>query len=67
MLLANGSAQLTIAQVLDRIIRSGSITRVDETYFFHAMVAEMPLSPEEQSQVRNVLARLRMGLLRVID
>lgn len=61
------STQLTIAQVLERIIRSGRITRIDENYFFHAMVAETPLSPEDQSKVRNVFDRLSMGLLHVVD
>ncbi|XHX76874.1 MAG: hypothetical protein RBJ76_20900 [Stenomitos frigidus ULC029] len=64
---SNGFTQPTIAQVFDRIIRSGRITRVDENYFFHAMLAEVPLTPVEQSQVRNVLDRLSMGLLRVVD
>lgn len=63
----NDSTQLTIAQVIDRVIRSGRITRVDEHCFFHAMVAETPLSQEEQSQVRNVFDRLNMGLLQVVD
>lgn len=61
------SAQLTIVQVIDRIVRSGRITRLDENYFFQAMVADTPLSHEEQSQVRNVFDRLRMGLLQVVD
>ncbi|XGW00486.1 MAG: hypothetical protein ACAF41_16315 [Leptolyngbya sp. BL-A-14] len=61
------STSLTIAQVIDRIVRSGRITRVDEAYFLHAMVADTPLSHEEQSQVRNVFDRLRMGLLQVVD
>lgn len=61
------SAPLTIAQVIDRIVRSGRITRVDEAYFLHAMVADTPLSYEEQSQVRKVFDRLKMGLLQVVD
>jgi hypothetical protein len=61
------AAPSTIAQVIDRIVRSGRITRLDENYFFHAMVSDTPLSHEEQSQVRNVFDRLRMGLLQVVD
>lgn len=61
------STSLTIAQVIDRIVRSGRITRVDEAYFLRAMVADTPLSREEQNQVRNVFDRLRMGLLHVVD
>lgn len=61
------STSLTIAQVMDRVVRSGRITRVDEAYFLQAMVADTPLSHEEQTQVRNVFDRLRMGLLQVVD
>ncbi|PSB25052.1 hypothetical protein [Stenomitos frigidus] len=50
----NDSPQSTIAQMIDRIVRFGSITRVDENYFLHALVAETPLSQQEQSQARNV-------------
>lgn len=67
MPLPNYSTQFTIAQVIDRVVRSGRITRVDENYFLHAMVADTPLSREEQSQVRNVFDRLQMGLLQVVD
>jgi hypothetical protein len=63
----NYTTQFTIAQVIDRVMRSGRITRVDENYFFHAMVADTPLSYDEQSQVRNVFDRLQMGLLQVVD
>ncbi len=63
----NGSNRLTIAQVIDRIMRSGRITRLDENYFFRAMLAEAPLTPAEQNQVRNVFDRLNMGLLRVVE
>ncbi|MBW4579984.1 MAG: hypothetical protein KME42_10485 [Tildeniella nuda ZEHNDER 1965/U140] len=67
MPLPNYSTPFTIAQVIDRIVRSGRITRVDENYFLHAMVAGTPLSHEEQSQVRNLFDRLQMGLLQVVD
>ncbi|MBW4471171.1 MAG: hypothetical protein KME45_12310 [Stenomitos rutilans HA7619-LM2] len=67
MLLPNHSTPLTIAQVIERIFSSGRITRVDEAYFLHAMIADTPLSHEEQSQVRHVFDRLKMGLLQVVD
>ena len=63
----NSSNRLTIAQVIDRIMRSGRITRLDENYFFRAMLAEAPLTQVEQNQVRNVFDRLSMGLLRVVE
>lgn len=61
------SRRLTIGQVIERIYRSGKITRHDEWHFLRAMVAEEPLSREEQTQVRDVFDRLQMGLLQVVD
>lgn len=58
---------ITIAQVVNRILNSGKITRADEKFFLRAMVAEEPLTAEEMQQVSNVLNRLQMGLLRVVD
>lgn len=67
MPLLDHSNRCTIAQVIDRIVRSGRITRVDEACFLHAMVSDTPLSHEEQNQVRHLFDRLRMGLLQVVD
>ncbi|MBF2026646.1 MAG: hypothetical protein IGS48_07755 [Oscillatoriales cyanobacterium C42_A2020_001] len=58
---------ITIAQVVKRILNSGKITLADEKFFLRAMVAEEPLTTEEMQQVSNVLNRLQMGLLKVVD
>jgi hypothetical protein len=58
---------MNIGATIDRIYQSGSITRADENQLFLAMVAEQPLSGDQQSQVRDLFARLQMGLLRVLD
>jgi len=58
---------MNIRATIDRIYQSGSITRADENQLFLAMVAEQPLSGDQQSQVRDLFARLQMGLLRVLD
>ncbi|EKQ68194.1 hypothetical protein OsccyDRAFT_2716 [Leptolyngbyaceae cyanobacterium JSC-12] len=58
---------ITIAQVVKRILKSGKITRADETFFLRAMVAEDPLTTEEMQQVHDLFNRLRMGLLKVVD
>jgi len=57
----------TIAQVIHRILNSGKITRADEQFFLRAMIAEDPLTKEEMKQVSDVLNRLQMGLLKVVD
>lgn len=58
---------ITIAQVVKRILNSGKITWADEKFFLRAMVAEEPLTTEEMQQVSDVLNRLQMGLLKVVD
>jgi hypothetical protein len=60
-------SQLTLSQVVNRILGTGTITRTDETVFLQAMVAETPLSAAEMEQVTEVYHRLQMGLLKVVD
>lgn len=57
----------TLMHVIDRIRKSGKITHADEWHFMRAMVTETTLSHEEQTQIRDVIDRLQMGLLRVVD
>jgi len=58
---------VNIQATLDRIYQSGRITRTDENQLFLAMLAEQPLSRDEQGQVRDLWVRLQMGLLHVLD
>ncbi|MBD2019508.1 hypothetical protein H6F43_04825 [Leptolyngbya sp. FACHB-36] len=67
MLVLPSFRESTIAHVINRVYQSGKITRADEHHFLLAMIAEDPLSTEEQSQVRDLIDRLKMGLLRVVD
>lgn len=62
------SYQPPIAQVAERVLSSGKITATDQSWFMKAALSlEDPLSPLEQSKVRQVFDRLQMGLLRVVD
>ena len=54
-------------QVINRIFASGRITKADENTFLWATLADEPLSREEMHQVRRVLERLQMGLIKVVD
>lgn len=67
MLAHPNPSENAISRVIDRIYRSGKITRADEQYFLMAMVAENPLTREQQHQVRDITQRLQMGLLKVVD
>lgn len=62
------SYQPPIAQVAERVLASGRITALDQNYFLKAALSlENPLSPLEQSKVKQVFDRLQMGLLVVVD
>ncbi|HIK29291.1 MAG: hypothetical protein N3E45_15175 [Oscillatoriaceae bacterium SKW80] len=57
----------TIAQVIERILASGKITRADQISLQRAMSSENPLSVEETHKIKRVFERLQMGLLKVVD
>lgn len=57
----------TIAQVIERILASGKITRADQISLQRAMSSENPLSVEETRKIKRVFERLQMGLLKVVD
>ncbi|MGQ9870886.1 hypothetical protein [Leptodesmis sp.] len=49
------------------MIVSGKITRADELVFLRAMVAEDPLTPEDLTTLRQIMQRLDMGLIKVVE
>lgn len=53
--------------IISRILASGKITEADRAWFLKASVSDIALSPQELAQVRQVVDRLRMGLLKVVD
>jgi hypothetical protein len=60
-------ADVSIEQIADRIITSGRITRADERFFMRAALSGNPLSAHEMGQIKRVVDRLHMGLLRVVE
>ncbi len=59
------SAPIPFSQIAARIVASGRITRADENYLLHTNLSGSALTLEELDQVRNLIERLQMGLLRV--
>lgn len=57
----------SVEQVVTRILQSGRITRQDESLLLQATTADQPLNIQELQQIRDVLNRLRMGRLKVVD
>lgn len=63
----NIRSAINIGQIMRQVIVSGKITRSDELVFLKAMVAEDPLTPEDLTTLRQVMQRLDMGLIKVVE
>ncbi len=63
----NIRSAINIGQIMRQVIVSGKITRADELVFLRAMVAEDPLTPDDLNTLRQVMQRLDMGLIKVIE
>lgn len=61
------SSDNSIEQIAERIIASGRITRADEHFFLRTALSGDPPSDAEMGQIKRVVDRLHMGLLRVVD
>ncbi len=58
---------MSLAQIIKRVLGTGTITHDDEVFFQKAMLSATPLDREEMDQVTQVYDRLQMGLLKVVD
>lgn len=57
-----------VSQVCDRILASGKITPIDQAQLLQvAKGLDHPLSYEEEGQIKQLVERLRMGLLQVAN
>lgn len=61
------SPKTSVKQVINRIFASGKITRSDENYFLRVLLTGRSLDESELLQINDVLQRLQMGLLKVVD
>lgn len=61
------SGQSAIANTIKQIRCTGKITRANELEFFRAAASEAPLTDDEQWHVRDIMNRLQMGFLQVLD
>ncbi len=61
------SHESEIRDVTTRIFATGKITRDDERALHRVMVSDMRLDPDDMSQIRGVLDRLQMGLVKIAD
>ena len=56
-----------LRETVERIIKSGCITRADEDLLFHAATSDQVLSAEDMELVKNVFDRLQMNMLKLSD
>lgn len=61
------SHEPAIRDVTSRIFATGKITREDERALHQVMVSDMHLDAGDMNQIRGVLDRLQMGLIKVAD
>ena len=56
-----------LKETVERIIKSGRITRADEDLLFQAATSDQVLTPEEMKLVQRVFDRLQMNMLKLSD
>ena len=61
------SHEPAIRDVTNRIFATGKITREDERALHQVMVSNMYLDTGDVDQIKGVLDRLQMGLIKVAD
>lgn len=66
-MIAETRSSNTVTQAVDRVLNSGKITAADKTVFMQALGTDDPLTSEEIEQINNLMNRLQMGLLKVVD
>jgi hypothetical protein len=59
--------RMSIESVIRRILESGMITNADKNWLYRATLSEIYLTNDELNQVRRVMDRLQMGLVRVVE
>ncbi len=59
--------KFSVESVARRILESGKITPADKNCLYRATLSEIALSSDELIQVRRIMERLQMGLVRVVD
>ena len=61
------SPPLTPELVIQQILSSGKITSFERTWLLQATLSDTLLSSDEVDQIRHLVDRLQMGLIKVID
>jgi hypothetical protein len=63
----NSQSLIPLSRVIQRVLATGKITHADEKFFLRALATEQPLTMDELDLVCNILNRMDLGLVRVVD
>ena len=63
----NIRSAISMGQIMRQVIATGKITRADELVFLGALSSEFALSDEDMSVLHDLMRRMDMGLIKVVD
>lgn len=63
----NIRSAISIGQIMRQVIATGKITRADELIFLRALSSDVSLSNEDLSMLNDLMRRMDMGLVKVVD
>ncbi|MDX2241726.1 MAG: hypothetical protein NW224_13660 [Leptolyngbyaceae cyanobacterium bins.302] len=63
----NIRAAISMGQIMQQVIATGKITRSDELVFLRALSSDVSLTKEDMSTLTDLMKRMDMGLIKVVD
>ncbi|MDX2230991.1 MAG: hypothetical protein NW220_15230 [Leptolyngbyaceae cyanobacterium bins.349] len=63
----NIRSAISLGQSMKQVIETGKITRADELIFLRALSSDAALSYEDMTMLSDLMRRLDMGLIKVVD
>ena len=60
-------SNLTISQMVDRIVASGKITRRENLFLTSALLSDDKISEEDRHQINRIFDYIQIGRLKFID
>ena len=64
---ANVRSAISLGQSMRQVIETGKITRADELIFLRALSSDTALSCEDMSMLSDLMRRMDMGLIKIVD
>lgn len=58
---------IAMGQIMRQVIESGKLTRADELIFLNALSTDISLTAEDMTVLNDLMRRMDMGLIKVVD